>query len=119
MVGCFPFATRMLNRLKTLGYREITLKSDTILGPAGRVIRGHEFHYSEIIPPVQASTVYTVASRSGNADTEEGYFIGNTIGSYIHLHFGSQPDAADAFVQACAAYRHSNLSFTDPAHHPQ
>ncbi len=110
MVGAFPFATRMLTRLKTLGYREITLKSDTILGPVGRTIRGHEFHYSEIIPPAQASTVYTVTSRSGNAGTEEGFRIDNTIGSYIHLHFGSQPDTAAAFVQACSTYRSTHSS---------
>lgn len=108
MTGCFPFATRMLNHLKTLGYREITLKCEAILGPAGRTIRGHEFHYSEIIPPTQASTVYTVTSRSGSTGTEEGFCIDNTIGSYIHLHFGSQPDAAAAFVQACSKYRNTN-----------
>ncbi len=110
MVGAFPFATRMLDQLKTLGYREITLKRDTILGPAGRTLRGHEFHYSEIIPPAQASTVYTVTSRSGDAGTEEGFHIDNTLGSYIHLHFGSQPDAAPAFVQACSTYRNTNSS---------
>jgi cobyrinic acid a,c-diamide synthase len=108
MTGCFTFATRMLDRLKTLGYREISLKTDTVLGLAGSMIRGHEFHYSEIIPPAESTKVYTVTSRSGEAHVEEGFHINNTLGSYIHLHFGSHPDAAPAFVQACVAYRNKN-----------
>jgi cobyrinic acid a,c-diamide synthase len=104
MTGCFSFSTRMLQRLKTLGYREITLKKNTILGQAGRKIRGHEFHYSEIIPPAAVPGVYAVTSRFGESGVEEGYQVNNTLGSYIHLHFGSQPDAAAAFVQACLAY---------------
>jgi len=101
MAGCFSFSTRMLQRLKTLGYREITLKKNTILGQAGQKIRGHEFHYSELIPPAAVPGVYAVTSRSGESAIEEGFQVNNTLGSYIHLHFGSQPNAAAAFVQAC------------------
>ena len=105
MTGCFSFSTRMLQRLKTLGYREITLKNNTILGQAGQKIRGHEFHYSEIIPPAEVPGVYAVTSRFGESEVEEGFQVNNTLGSYIHLHFGSQPNAAAAFVQACLAYQ--------------
>jgi cobyrinic acid a,c-diamide synthase len=48
MTGCLPFGTRMLDRLKALGYREITQTQATVLGPAGQTARGHEFHYSAI-----------------------------------------------------------------------
>jgi cobyrinic acid a,c-diamide synthase len=106
MTGCYSFSTRMLQRLKTLGYREITLKTDTILGPAGRMIRGHEFHYSEIIPPAEVPGMYAVTSRFGESGIEEGFQVNNTLGSYIHLHFGSQPDAAAAFIQACLQHNH-------------
>jgi cobyrinic acid a,c-diamide synthase len=106
MTGCFSFSTRMLQRLKTLGYREITLKKNTILGPAGQKIRGHEFHYSEIIPPAAVPDVYAVTSRFGESETEEGFQVNNTLGSYIHLHFGSQPNAAAAFVRSCLRHNH-------------
>jgi cobyrinic acid a,c-diamide synthase len=104
MSGCFSFSTRMLQHLRTLGYREIALKTDTILGKAGQKLRGHEFHYSEIVPPAQFSGVYAVTSRFGHTLVEEGFQSNNTLGSYIHLHFGSQPNAAPSFVQACSAY---------------
>jgi len=35
MSGCFPFATRMFARLKALGYREVTLTRNTVIGHSG------------------------------------------------------------------------------------
>jgi cobyrinic acid a,c-diamide synthase len=106
MVGCFPFHARMLPRLKALGYREVRLTRPTILGDGGAVMRGHEFHYSEMLPvPPAAEAVYHVAGRDGTQVTTEGHLLRRTLGSYIHLHFGSAPQTAAALVAACAAYR--------------
>ena len=107
MTGCFPFATRMFTRLKALGYREITLSRDTVIGNAGLTIRGHEFHYSELdnLSP-DVPTVYSITDRSGMDKAPEGYLINHTLGSYNHLHFGSQPDVAGCFVENCLTYRH-------------
>ena len=106
MTGCFPFATRMFTRLKALGYREVTLTGDTVIGNAGSVIRGHEFHYSELVDSTgDIPTVYSISDRSGMDKAPEGYVINHTLGSYNHLHFGSQPDAAGCFVENCLAYR--------------
>ena len=49
MAGILPFGTRMLPRRKALGYTEVVLRRQCLLGGPGRVIRGHEFHYSEIV----------------------------------------------------------------------
>ena len=66
MTGCFPFAARMFPQLKALGYREITLSRNTVLGNAGLTIRGHEFHYSELIRlSPQVSTAYRISDRTG------------------------------------------------------
>lgn len=104
MTGCFPFQSRMLGRLKSLGYREIRLVRETLLGPAGTRLRGHEFHYSEtkIVPDWQG--VYQVSDRRGRPKAVEGFVSGQTLGSYYHLHFGSQPAAAGHFVTGCRAY---------------
>jgi len=48
MVGCFPFSAVMSEKMRSLGYRQITLKQDTIIGKQGDVLRGHEFHYSAL-----------------------------------------------------------------------
>lgn len=105
MVGCFPFETRMHSRLKALGYREITLIADTIIGPAATTIRGHEFHYSAIeATESRLDTVYHVTDRVGVDKPPGGYYTNRTLGSYTHLHFGSQPQIAKHFVDACADY---------------
>ncbi len=107
MTGCFPFATRMFTRLKALGYREITLSRNTVIGNAGLTIRGHEFHYSELVNLSRdVPTVYSMTDRTGMDKAPEGYLINHTLGSYNHLHFGSQPDAAGCFVENCLTYRH-------------
>jgi cobyrinic acid a,c-diamide synthase len=108
MTGCFPFTTRMLPRLKALGYREITLTQDTVIGKQGMIIRGHEFHYSDLqthASECQHVNVYQISDRKGVDRPPEGYLVRNTLGSYNHLHFGSQPDAAGHLVKNCLAYR--------------
>lgn len=106
MAGCFPFTARMLPRLKALGYREVRLERDTVLGSRGSVARGHEFHYSEIVEPLPPDpAAYRVAGRNGLETTPEGWVRHRTLGSYIHLHWGSAPQAAAAFVASCRSYR--------------
>jgi len=113
MTGCFPFATQMFPRLKALGYREITLTRDTVIGNRDLTIRGHEFHYSELIRLAPGyKTVYQISDRSGLEKLPEGYQIDRTLGSYNHLHFGSQPAAAGYFVKNCEIYREKrNLGY--------
>jgi cobyrinic acid a,c-diamide synthase len=106
MCGCFPFTAKMFTRLKALGYREVTLTCDTVIGNAGLTIRGHEFHYSELIESSkEIPSAFTITDRSGMDKAPQGYIIHHTLGSYNHLHFGSQPDAVECFVNNCLTYR--------------
>jgi len=109
MVGCFPFKTRMADKLRSLGYREVTLSKPSILGDAGQTLRGHEFHYSEITASSSDSapeTVFRLSARTGLEQKETGFVTGRTLGSYLHLHFGSCPAAAGRFVESCLTYQH-------------
>lgn len=109
MSGCFDFKVQMSTRLRSLGYREITLKKDTIIGKKGAVLRGHEFHYSSLEnPDLDIENVYQVASRMGQDIQLKGYQVNNTLGSYLHLHFGSNPESARHFVESCRTY-HSRM----------
>ncbi len=105
LVGIFPGRARMLARRKALGYREVTLLAATPLGPAGTVARGHEFHYSELPVPAAIPHVYRLTDRSGTACGREGYLFGNVLGSYVHLHFASNPQLAVNFVTFCRNWR--------------
>ncbi|MFZ2088178.1 MAG: cobyrinate a,c-diamide synthase, partial [Desulfobaccales bacterium] len=106
MAGVLPFGVRMLPRLKGLGYREVTLTGDGLLGPTGTSARGHEFHYSEIVSePKELSRLYELTARRGGAPVREGYTVNQVLASYVHLHFGSNPEVARHFVARCRSFK--------------
>jgi cobyrinic acid a,c-diamide synthase len=108
MAGVFPFTVRMLPRLKALGYREVTLTAAGLLGPQATTIRGHEFHYSEMVgEPDGVRRIYRLTPRKGGAGVAEGYCANNVLASYVHLHFGSNPDVARYLVASCRRYKNS------------
>lgn len=112
MVGVFPFATRMTPRWRALGYREITVTSGNPFFPAGLRLRGHEFHYSKIVEdtPERDRVQRTLLLQDSHSSScNEGFTIGRTLGTYVHLHFGSQPDAARHFVDSIATTHSRNL----------
>ncbi len=96
MAGVFPFGTRMLGKPR-LGYREIVLREGSILGRAGDVCRGHEFHYSEIVDGTPG-TLYGVRDGRGTVLPDEGFRYHKTLASYVHLHFGSNKQCAARFI---------------------
>ena len=104
MVGCFDFTCRMSKTLRALGYREITLNQTSILGEKGVVARGHEFHYSSL-DDHDFESVYNACDRTGGTRAVPGFEKNRTLGSYLHLHFKSNPDVPKNFVQACLAYQ--------------
>jgi cobyrinic acid a,c-diamide synthase len=105
LAALFPAGARMLSRRKALGYREVTFTATTPLGPAGTVARGHEFHYSELAMPDSVPRSYLVFDRAGKPCAREGYLYQNILGSYIHLHFASNPQLAEHFVHSCRQWR--------------
>jgi cobyrinic acid a,c-diamide synthase len=105
MVGLLPATVRMRPRRLSIGYTEVTLQGESPLGAAGTAARGHEFHYSSLDPvPASIPRVYRLRRRRGE-ERDEGYRIGNTLLSYVHLHFASNPEVARHFVAACAGER--------------
>ncbi|MFO8010944.1 MAG: cobyrinate a,c-diamide synthase [Dehalococcoidia bacterium] len=97
MMGLVPGWSVMKNQLARMGYVEIEFDRDTILGPQGMRLRGHEFHWSEtkdMLNPWAFRIVHPVERR-------EGYSNGNIMASYVHLHFGTDPDLARNFIKSC------------------
>ena len=103
MTGVFDCSCAMQNRFAALGYREVRTTVSSILGVAGSVYRGHEFHYSRLEGEApQADNIYEVRDRNGDYPKGMGLTKHRVLGSYIHLHFGSNPNLAPSFVRACA-----------------
>ncbi|MFQ5898374.1 MAG: cobyrinate a,c-diamide synthase [Candidatus Methylomirabilia bacterium] len=99
MVGLIPTTVRMTQSHLTLRYVEVELGSETLLGPPGTVVRGHEFHYSRLDePPASLRRAYRLHTPRGGGRQAEGYAVGSILASYVHLHFGSNPNVAQAFI---------------------
>jgi len=102
MAGVYPAKTRMLPRLKALGYREVKITDGSFFA-SGMRARGHEFHYSELDGNLDSKhgikKVYQVSAKGKNA--AEGFLYKNCLASYVHLHFGSNPAIARRLVEAC------------------
>lgn len=99
MVGLLPGESAFTKARLTLGYREVQARQDTILQRAGETVRGHEFHYSVADGPDPTLAAYDVL---GGPPHVEGFACGSVLGSYVHLHFGSDARLAPRFVDACA-----------------
>ncbi len=109
LAGVFPSEARMLPKRRALGYRQVELMQDCLLGPAGTVLRGHEFHYSDAEMPASVERIYRLSRRGDAGLPAEGYAVGNVLGSYVHLHFGSHPQVAGNFVEFCRKHRLGTL----------
>ncbi len=90
LVGIFKDRAKLDGRLRALGYREVKFLKDTFFAKKGEIARGHEFHYSHLVNSGKdLEKIYEITPRSKNSIQKEGYIYKNSLGSYIHLHFGS------------------------------
>ncbi len=106
MAGCFDLDVAMSARLRSLGYREVSLIKDTVIGAKGDRFRGHEFHYSSVTADHETcDRVFGVTSRAGQDVQVTGYWKYQTLGSYLHVHFGSNPALAGRFAACCTDFR--------------
>jgi cobyrinic acid a,c-diamide synthase len=107
MVGLLPTEARMHEKLQALGYVEVETQARTLLGGAGTRFRGHQFRYSELDPPPwgELEPVYALRRRRGGETSTEGCRVGNVVASYVHAHWASNPNVAEAFVDACQRFR--------------
>jgi cobyrinic acid a,c-diamide synthase len=109
MLGLIPGRCRMAERLQALGYVEVETQGRSIFGPPGLRFRGHQFRYSEWLPPEDsarcAQHLYAVRVRRSGAATPEGYSAGAVLASYVHAHWASNPLLAQGFVTSCEAFR--------------
>ncbi|MCW5209736.1 cobyrinate a,c-diamide synthase, partial [Desulfobulbus sp. US1] len=95
MAGVYPVVSRMQKGLRRLGYRQVEMQAETILGSASSSCYGHEFHYSTIDKmPGEIKRGYLL-----DDGRTEGYLRDNTLAGYVHLHWGRTPEAARYFVQ--------------------
>jgi cobyrinic acid a,c-diamide synthase len=100
MVGLFPAETVMQKSGLVLGYRTVECSQDCILGAPGITARGHEFHYSTLIPKGKVDYACALRDAQGEPKGLDGLVVGNVLALYAHLHFASLPEIAKSLVSA-------------------
>lgn len=105
MAGVVPLDSTLSRRHLTIGYRDVRAARDSLLLDAGEPIRAHEFHWSGLeAEPAAGDAAYRVAERE---PALEGCARGNTLASYLHLHFAAEQRGRlpSRFVERAAAAR--------------
>ena len=98
MVGHFDALAEMTPRL-TLGYRTVVTHSDNLVGPAGTVAVGHEFHRTVVEPRFGRRPAWQLQDG-----TLEGFTTGEAVlASYVHLHPAGTPTLAVNLVERAGA----------------
>ena len=96
MVGIFEGESRMTNGLRRFGYCFGTAIEDTLLSTKGQVLKGHEFHHSEFHTKEKAA--YKMQKEEHGESWPGGYIKGNTLATYLHLHFYSHLEAIERLL---------------------
>jgi cobyrinic acid a,c-diamide synthase len=108
MVGVIPAKCNMQSKLQTVGYVEATALTDSVLCAAEDVLRGHEFHFSQmthddIHEPFPWAFEFK-KTRTG-AVYSGGYAEKNIVASYLHMHFAGNEQNALRFLTKCMEFK--------------
>ncbi|HVR24257.1 MAG TPA: cobyrinate a,c-diamide synthase [Candidatus Polarisedimenticolia bacterium] len=105
MAGILPIAIEMTKSLVHFGYADVEFAHDCLLGKKGTHVRGHSFHCSRILAHDSLRYVYRVHYSLSDRREQEGFVRGRVLGTYIHLHFRSNPSLVSFFLRQAGSAR--------------
>ena len=99
MAGLIPIDVALEAGTLHSGYRDLSIATSSMLGPAGTRLRGHEFHFSHLLSGGDClSAAYTMHDCDGEPLGCEGWTDPLMLASFIHLHFGQEQELAGRLV---------------------
>jgi cobyrinic acid a,c-diamide synthase len=84
MAGLLGHSTSFANRKLHLGYREARLHAGSPIGPAGAIVRGHEFHYATLLAAGSDGPLVELADAEGRTIGADGGRRGWVTGTFFH-----------------------------------
>ena len=107
MVGLFPHDFVMGKKPQAHGYTILEVAWDNPYFPVGTVLKGHEFHYSQMVPEPgpEAPMAFRVTRGTGMGGQREGLLYHNVLATYTHLHALGSPEWAAGIVRLAREYR--------------
>ncbi len=105
MTGVFPFDVEVCDSPQGHGYSELRVVAPNPFFPTGITLRGHEFHYSRIVPCAETiSTACLVERGTGCFDKREFVMTNNVVATYTHMHAVGTPEWAAGMVNAARSF---------------
>lgn len=110
MCGVLPGDAERKPRLVRFGYVEAETRRDSVLGPAGTVLRGHEFHRYDCDFNGADCTLTKPAAGHGRAATSarsyEGIYLTDSLAAgFPHFYYWSNPAALAHFLDSGRTWR--------------
>jgi cobyrinic acid a,c-diamide synthase len=105
MAGVLPFDVEVCASPQGHGYVDLLVDSPNPFFPQGLRMKGHEFHYSRILPgQAPPPTTCAVLRGSGCWAGRDGVTVGSVWAGYTHLHALATPEWARGFLQAARRF---------------
>ncbi len=106
MCGVLPIQVAMHTKPKGHGYADFTVDRDNPFFDVGQSLKGHEFHYSQIVDsePLDVNTAFALSRGSGIGKGRDGILRYNTLACYTHVHALTSPLWAKGLVKAARRY---------------
>jgi cobyrinic acid a,c-diamide synthase len=88
------------------GYSELIVDGENPFFETGKVIRGHEFHYSRIYEYDQSlKTTFSVSRGTGSFNKRDGLTHKNVCASYFHVHALATPEWVEGMIKSARKYK--------------
>ena len=105
MAGFLPVDIALGDRPAGHGYEEVEADRPNPFVQTGAVLRGHEFHYSQIVDAGKTATAFGVKRGVGLGNGRDGIVLNRVLASYLHVHSFASPDWIRWLTSAALEYK--------------
>lgn len=113
MVDILPAEIGVSKKPQGHGYAIIDVTGPNPYFATGKILHGHEFHYSYIRSmdaTDQYSFVFRMMKGEGITNGMDGVCYRNVLATYTHVHAMGAPEWVQGMIKAAGAYKEKNLS---------
>ena len=107
MVGALPFQFILKKRPQGHGYTIMEVKGSNPYYPAGKILKGHEFHYSQAVMTGSEDIEFAFEVKRGYGidGARDGICKKNLLATYTHIHAAGNPVWAHSLFKAASSFK--------------